>query len=127
MGCDDTDTTGYFTKDSGDRREFNSGMVRDRGDLKERFYLITPLEVPYEHQMLTRLAGLMARGAEKYDDRNWELANSSDELDEFIESAARHFVKWMTGVDDGEDHAAAVWFNIQGAEMVKYKIKQGWE
>lgn len=123
MAYDDTGAGAYWeTKDSGHRRQFGSGMQRDRGDSKERFYLILPKIIPYEHQMLTRWAGLMSRGAEKYSDRNWELAETEEELDEFIESAFRHLMKWAAGMTD-EDHAAAVFFNIAGAEMVKWKLE----
>jgi len=65
----------------------------------------------------------MARGAEKYDARNWEKASTIDELERFMESAFRHFVQWYMGADDWEDHAAAVYFNIQGAEFVKERMQ----
>jgi hypothetical protein len=67
---------------------------------------------------------LMNRGAVKYGDRNWEKANSQEELDRFKASAFRHFMQWMAGEDD-EDHASAVMFNLSGAEMVKQKMKGG--
>jgi len=41
-----------------------------------------------------------------------------EEYEDFRASAFRHFIKWMKGQTD-EDHAAAVFFNIQGAEYVK--------
>ncbi len=58
--------TGYITKDSGKRQQFDTGMQRDTQDGKPRFDLIAPLDLPYEEQMLTRWAKLMARGAAKY-------------------------------------------------------------
>jgi hypothetical protein len=112
----------FETKDSGERAEFDSGMVRDTEAGKARFDLIKPKGVPYKFQMLTRLAELMARGAEKYAARNWEKANSQSELDRYYSSADRHFQQWITGETD-EDHAAAVMFNIIAAETVKYKMK----
>lgn len=113
----------FVTKDSGVRAQFDSGMVRDTEDGKPRFDLTLPLDIPYDEQMLTRFAGLLARGAQKYTERNWEQANSQEELNRYYSSAFRHFIQWITGETD-EDHAAAVWFNVQCAEYVKYKMSQ---
>lgn len=114
----------FETKDSGKRAEFDSGMVRDTEDGKARFDLTIPKGVPYKYQMSTRLAELMARGAEKYDARNWEKASGQSELDRYESSAYRHFMQWINGETD-EDNAAAVLFNITAAETVKYKMSQG--
>lgn len=111
----------YVTKDSGARAEYASGMVRDTQEGKARFALLFPKGVPYRAQFLTRVAELLARGAEKYDARNWELAAGAEELDRFEESALRHFIQWLTGETD-EDHAAAVVFNLMAAETVKAKM-----
>jgi hypothetical protein len=111
----------WETKDSGERVEFDTGMQRDTAEGKPRFDLITPLRLPYEEQMITRWAGLMARGAEKYDARNWEKACTVDELSRFQDSAFRHFMQWHLGLRD-EDHAAAIYFNVQGAEYVRYQL-----
>ena len=115
-------TSGYTTKDSGAREQFSTGMQRDTQAGKPRFDLVMPLGQPFDEQMLTRWAGLMARGAEKYDDRNWEQAATQVELDRYLSSAFRHFVQWLAG-DQDEDHAAAVFFNIAGAEYVKWRMK----
>lgn len=112
----------WETKDSGARSEYGSGMVRDTEEGKPRFDLIRPLGVPYEQQMLTRFAALMARGAAKYNARNWEKADSEEELKRYYSSAARHFEQWLAGEQD-EDHAAAVYFNIMAAETLKYKLE----
>ena len=111
----------FETKDSGAREEYDSGMRRDTEEGKARFDLTVPLGVPYSELMLTRWADLMARGAEKYTARNWELADSQKELDRYYSSAFRHFMQWLTGETD-EDHAAAVFFNINCAETLKYKM-----
>lgn len=115
--------TEYETKDSGSRATFASGMQRDTQAGKARFDLLIPLDVPYEGQLLTRLAALMARGAEKYDPRNWEKANSAEELERMKASAFRHFMQWATGESD-EDHAAATIFNLLAYETTKYKVEQ---
>jgi hypothetical protein len=112
----------FKTKDSGKRAEFNSGMVRDTSEGKARFDLLLPEGIPYNEQILTRCAELMARGAFKYSERNWEKANSEDELKRMKESALRHCVQWACGETD-EDHAAAVYFNIMAYETTKYKVR----
>jgi hypothetical protein len=110
----------YVTKDSGARAEFDSGMVRDTDDGKARFELLLPLGVPYDQQFLVRVAELLARGAQKYDDRNWEKAQGEAEMERFKSSALRHLMQWAAGETD-EDHAAAVVFNLLGYETTKYK------
>lgn len=111
----------YETKDSGDRIEYNSGMKRDIQDNKPDF-LLCLTDQPYKDQLLTRWAALMQRGATKYGRRNWQLANSEEEIERFKSSAFRHFMQWVSGEDD-EDHAAAVLFNINACEYTKKKIK----
>ena len=66
---------------------------------------------------------LMARGERKYGERNWEKANSEEELLRFKASANRHFEQWLNGYDTEEDHAAAILFNIQAYERLKEKLK----
>ena len=113
--------TQYVTKDSGERAEFDSGMKRDTETGKPRFDLLRPLNVPYEDQFLTRVAALLGRGAEKYDERNWEKADSEAELARMKSSAARHFEQWLNGETD-EDHAAATVFNLLAHETTAYKM-----
>lgn len=113
----------FVTKDSGERQQFDSGMQRDTQDGKARFDLLFPLDVPYDAQFLTRVAELLARGAEKYDSRNWEQAAGTEEMERFKASAFRHFVQWMAG-DEDEDHAAAVVFNLLGFETTKWKLDE---
>lgn len=110
----------FETKDSGVRAEYDSGMVRDTQEGKARFELMFPLGVPYKDQFLTRFAELLARGAEKYEPRNWEKATGEEEMERFKSSAIRHLMQWAAGEDD-EDHAAAVVFNLLGYETTKWK------
>ena len=105
-----------------DHQTYQSGMKREPQKGRERFDLITPVCIPYNKTMLYRWAMLMSKGCEKYGERNWEQAAGNEELSRFKESAFRHFMKWMQGETD-EDHAAAVMFNISGAEMVKVKME----
>ncbi len=106
----------YTTKDSGARVKFKSGMNRDIGEGKARYDLCyLPL--------LKRWAELMGRGAEKYGCRNWEKANSKEELARFKASAFRHFIQIMEG-DTTEDHFAAVCFNLAAIIMVEEKLNK---
>jgi hypothetical protein len=107
----------FETKDSGERQEFSTGMVRDVSINKARYDLV-------DEPMLTRWAELMGRGAVKYGENNWRKAATEQELNRFKESAFRHFVQWFKGQTD-EDHGAAVFFNIAGAEMVESKLTVG--
>lgn len=119
----------YTTKDSGKRSEFSSGMVRDTEEGKPRFDLLFPEGIPYAEQMLTRFANLMARGAEKYDERNWEKASGEEELSRYKSSALRHLIQWITDETD-EDHAAAVMFNVLAGETVLSRVQESdaeWE
>lgn len=111
----------FETKDSGERAQFESGMQRDTQTGKPRFDLMIPKGLRYADQMLTRLAELFARGAEKYEDRNWEQANSIEELERMKASAFRHFMQWYCGETD-EDHAAAVMFNVIAFETTAHKL-----
>jgi hypothetical protein len=105
---------GFITHDSGERAEYASGMVRDADAGKPRYDLI-PLP------MLERLAGLYARGAVKYGDRNWENADSAEEMERFQASAFRHFIQLLMGERD-EDHASAVVFNVFAMETLREKL-----
>jgi hypothetical protein len=111
----------WETKDSGKRQDYESGMRRDVQEGKPRFDLCMA-PVAYEEQLLTRWAALMARGAEKYGERNWQLADSQEEHDRFVASGLRHMMQYATGERD-EDHAAAVLFNLMAAEYLKSKLK----
>ena len=108
---------GFDVKDSGAREQFAGGMQRDTGD-KTRFDLV------FDGPMLARFAEHLTKGARKYEARNWMKAAGDEEMERFRQSAARHFVQWMAG-DRTEDHAAAVMFNLNGAEYVKEKLDGG--
>ena len=102
----------FAIKDSGARMQFDSGMVRDITEGKVRYDLV--LDGP----MFERWAEHLTKGAQKYAPRNWMKAEGEAELARFRESAFRHFLQWFRG-DTDEDHASAVFFNINGAEYVK--------
>lgn len=111
----------YEVKDSGERQQFESGMMRDTQKGKIDYWRV------FVGPMLKRWAEHVTKGAIKYPDvqpgvANWTLASGEAELHRYQASAARHFVQWVNG-DIDEDHAAAVLFNINGAEYVKEKQK----
>lgn len=105
----------FQVKDSGKRKDFASGMRRDTEENKPDFTLV-------DYSMLERWAEHMTKGAKKYGRRNWQLANSEEELERFKSSAFRHLFQWLEGAFD-EDHAAAVIFNLAAAEHVKSKLE----
>ena len=88
-------------KDSGHRKEYASGAVRDRPEGKGRFDLLEP-------ELLFRLANHYEAGAKKYDDRNWEKGIP---VSDCTNSALRHLTKFLAGQND-EDHLAAAAWNI---------------
>ena len=112
----------FVVKDSGKREIFTSGMTRDTQDGKLDYWrvLIGP--------MVRRWAAHVTKGAIKYPDvrpgvPNWTLAEGEAELARFKASAFRHFIQWLEG-DRDEDHAAAIMFNVNGAEYVKAKMEE---
>lgn len=109
----------FTTKDSGKRVDLANGMVRDVETDKSDWTLI--LDGP----MLKRWVELLSRGAKKYGARNWTKALEAtpgeareETIARFKRSAMRHFFQWLNGETD-EDHAAAVFFNINGLEAMK--------
>lgn len=107
--------TEFQVKDSGERQKFASGMVRDVTGGKTDYTLV--LDGP----MFERWAAHLTKGAEKYAKRNWMKASGREELERFKESALRHLLQWFAG-DTDEDHAAAVFFNINGAAYVRDRL-----
>lgn len=112
-------TSDYIVKDSGKRQEFTGGMVRDTQEGKTDFWRV------YIGPMLERWAIHVTKANVKYPDvapgtPNWTLAQGVEEQFRFKASACRHFFQWMLNHRD-EDHAAAVFFNINGYEMLRDK------
>lgn len=167
----------YETKDSGERAEYPSGMVRDtevgkiRPDLipeivtdaiwpQDRRVIEQPESVVYHNfqdvkysfgdtdleigkrmralissivelesqrrpygreQFHLDLAGLYARGAVKYTENNWKLANTEEEYKRFIRSGERHLLQFLAG-DDSEAHHCAIVFNLTAAYYTRGNI-----
>lgn len=101
-------------KDSGDRRIFESGAQRDRGELKG-----APVLRPVHALMV--LDRHMEHGAKKYMPRNWEKGMP---LSEYYNSASRHAEKMLAGYTD-EDHEAAWLWNVCTFIETRHRIKMG--
>lgn len=90
--------------DSGDRREFETGFVRDMGEGKGRMDLL-----PWDAIM--ELSKHSERGAKKYSERNIDLGCPQHSL---LDSAMRHLAKYVDGETD-ENHLLAGFWNIAWA------------
>ena len=86
-------------KDSGNRREFESGAVRDIQEGKGRMDLLPACAI-------IRLAKHFENGAKKYEERNWEKGIPTHS---FIDSAIRHLMKYLDGATDEDHLCAAAW------------------
>lgn len=95
-------------------KEFSTGAKREDKDGKARVDLIPP-------EALWEWGLLMAQGAMKHGDRNWEKGLP---LSSFIQSAHRHLTQLMLGHVD-ENHAANVLFNIGGFMSTRARIAKG--
>lgn len=101
-------------KDSGTRRDFESGAVRDAETGKGRFDLIPPVA-------LELLAKHFEEGALKYEDRNWEKGMP---LGQFLDSALRHINKYRDGQRD-EPHIVAAFWNLAAFLHTREMIVRG--
>lgn len=86
-------------KDSGSRREFETGAVRDIETDKGRYNLV-PWDAIHE------LAIHCEQGAIKYSERNCEKGIPIHSL---IDSAIRHLSCYIRGMDDEPHLRAAMW------------------
>jgi hypothetical protein len=93
------DDKDYKIKDSGKRRDFQTGAVRDICTGKGRFDL-----VPWE--VIRALAIHYEKGCLKYGDRNWEKGIP---VHSFLDSAMRHAAQVIDGRDDENHLIAAIW------------------
>jgi hypothetical protein len=101
-------------KDSGTRRQFDTGAHRDAAQGKGRFDLL-----PYYGMLLPALQ--MEAGAKKYDDRNWEKGMP---LSTFLDCAQRHLGKFTAGFDDEPHLNAAIW-NLMCLAEGRERIRRG--
>lgn len=106
----DATTPPEVIKDSGQRRQFGSGAVRDMQEGKGRLDLLPACSI-------LRIARHFEAGALKYEERNWEKGIP---LHSFIDSALRHLMKFLDGQTD-EDHLCAAGWNILCAMWTEEK------
>lgn len=104
----------YKIKDSGTRRAFGTGAVRDCSSGKGRFDLV-PM------RPIIALAVHYEKGCMKYGDRNWEKGIP---LHSFLDSAMRHLAKVMAGEND-ENHAIAAIWNMVCYYETLLRIQEG--
>ncbi len=109
-----TDAENKPLKDSGERRVFETGAVRDKTTGKGRFDLLPPYAI-------FRLARHYEKGGQKYADRNWE---GGMPLHSFYDSGYRHLVQFWAGKTD-EDHLAACFWNIACLIETLHRIEIG--
>lgn len=97
-------------KDSGSRREFASGAVRDCGEAsnpKGRMDLL-----PWSAIM--EVSKHSQNGAAKYGEHNVDLGIPTSSL---CDSAARHLAKYLEGWDDEPHLLAAAWNLLWAIQM----------
>ncbi len=108
--------------DSGQRQQFASGSLRDPSTGKIKWSRIT------FGPMMRRWAQHLTTAEAKYPDiapgiPNFTLIEGDEELVRYKESAFRHFMAWFYD-ETNEDHASAVFFNINGVELLKDKRRE---
>lgn len=100
---------GEILKDSGARRSFGTGSVRDMATGKGTPHLL-PLRA------ITLASQQMERGMKKYGARNWELGQP---LSSYFDSAMRHLWKHWNGWTDEPHLDAFVWNSLCYAETAE--------
>lgn len=101
-------------KDSGQRRQFNTGSQRDRQAGKGRYDLVPP-------RAIEALAAVLEAGAIKYGESNWRLGQP---LSVFLDSAMRHLLQFWAGRVD-EMHLHAAFWNIMALIDTQERIQIG--
>ena len=101
-------------EDSGKRKEFGTGAVRDSAEDKPRPDLISPYAQWRKGEWL-RL------GAIKYAERNWEKGM---QFSRCIASIFRHLLQYMMGKTN-EDHLAAIAVNAEFLMHYEKMIEMG--
>ena len=86
-------------KDSGNRREFQTGAVRDMAEGKGRMDLLP-------HSAIIEISKHCENGAKKYGEYNWQRGIPTHC---YIDSAVRHYLKYLRGDADEPHDRAFVW------------------
>lgn len=101
--------------DSGNRTQFSTGAVRDIDDSKPRPDLRSPFAAE-------RVGLWMGLGARKYSEHNWEKGIPFSRV---LASLERHLMKFKQRIKDGEDHLAALVFNVEALIHFEEMIQRG--
>lgn len=100
--------------DTGSRRSFDTGAVRDASVGKGHFHSIPPVA-------LRKLAQRFEDGARKYAKNNWMKGIP---LSAYVDSLNRHTLQWAEG-DQSEDHMGAIIWNACAMAWTDEAIKSG--
>lgn len=111
-----------IVKDEGEKLISPSGVLRNVHEHKVDY--LNVLHGP----MLTRWAAHLTKAKKIYADvgpdiPNWTQACTEEDRQRFRQSALRHMLQWLAG-DTDEDHAAAIFFNINGKEYTEARMKE---
>lgn len=94
-------------KDSGDRREFDTGAVRDMAEGKGRMDLL-----PWA--AIIEVSKHCENGSKKYGEHN---VDKGIKTSSFCDSALRHIAKWADGWNDEPHLLAAAWNLLWAIQM----------
>jgi len=100
--------------DSGKRREFGTGAVRDVSTGKGRMDLL-------QMRALIEISKVLEAGASKYAARNWE---QGIKLSSYIDSGLRHLARFLKG-DSDEPHLAQACWNLLCCLDTGVRISEG--
>ena len=105
--------------DTGKRRQFDTGSVRDDRTGKGRYDLLSPIIAKAD-------AKLMELGAEKYSDWNW---TKGQPIMSYIDSAKRHLENYvedlLMGRESAECHLSACRLNVGAMIHTLHMIEHG--
>jgi len=104
----------FQLQDSGSRRDWNTGAIREVVSGKGRYDLLPPAAI-------FALARVFEEGAKKYSERNWEKGMP---LSVYIDSGLRHIFKHLEGQRDEKHMAQAAW-NIIAYIWTATQIERG--
>jgi hypothetical protein len=100
-------------KDSGERRAWETGAVRDMAEGKGDMFSLPAAAI-------IRLSKHYEQGAKKYGRLNYQKGIP---ISAFMDSALRHIFKYLDGWSD-EDHLSAAAFNILGAMQMEERNEE---
>ena len=100
--------TEYIIKDSGKRKQYDTGAQRDIQEGKGRFDLLPS-------RTIRALAVHYEKGCLKYGDRNWEKGIN---ISRYTDSGLRHAFQFLQGDTDENHLIAAIWNLICAYETI---------